>query len=428
MNPLDKGQSDPKWQAARSIVSHLLEHGFQAYFVGGYVRDRLLQRPISDIDIATSAKPEQVLSLFPHTVATGLQHGTVSVIIDKIPYEVTTFRVEAEYTASRRPTGVTFIEDLSGDLLRRDFTVNAMAMDVDGQLIDPFGGQRDLERRMLRAVGKASDRFDEDALRMLRCLRFAANLDFTIESETWQALLIMREHLTLISMERVRMELDKMIEGPHPDRAVQLLLDSELYQHMKSARPLTEAFSMIRESGREWRRLLLPLASPIARWSALFLQLQIDPETAQLICRELTHANKKTEQIVKVMRFYRQLMDSQWIEPQTQSDPETVWKLAVLQFGRESADVILDLLFAFDDQRAIPFVTQGSAWTAAMPVYQLRELTINGHDVMTACGRKHGVWLKRVLSVLLHAVALGELPNERNVLLMTALQLAEKEE
>lgn len=152
---------------AHDVMNRLMGNGYKAYMVGGCVRDSLLGRPVSDVDIATSALPEQVLSLFPRVVPTGLQHGTVTVVMPTCTYEVTTFRKESGYEGHRRPEEVEFIDDLEEDLMRRDFTINAMAIDVEGELHDPFGGAADLEQRLIRCVGDAEQRFREDALRML---------------------------------------------------------------------------------------------------------------------------------------------------------------------------------------------------------------------------------------------------------------------
>ena len=169
---------------------------------------------------------------------TGLQHGTVTVLIAQGTYEVTTFRKEAAYEGFRRPASVEYISDLTEDLKRRDFTMNAMAMDGAACCMDPFGGQEDLAAGVLRCVGVAEERFGEDALRMLRCIRFASTYGLEIEASTWQALLANAPLLRHIAMERVRSELQRMVEGPAPARAVRLLLASGLLAHLKKQLPL----------------------------------------------------------------------------------------------------------------------------------------------------------------------------------------------
>ena len=190
--------------------------GYEAYPVGGCVRDRLLGRVPEDWDVTVSARPEQVLSLFSHAIPTGLKHGTVTVILEDMPIEVTTFRRESGYGDSRHPDNVFFDTDLTGDLARRDFTVNAMALGENGEVIDPYGGREDIKNRLIRAVGDPRKRFSEDALRILRGVRFAAQLEFDIESETGAA---MADHAALadhVAPERIKTEVEKILCSPRP--------------------------------------------------------------------------------------------------------------------------------------------------------------------------------------------------------------------
>ena len=196
------------------ILDILVENRYNACLVGGCVRDQLLGRQPSDWDIATSARPEDVLALFPRTVATGLRHGTVTVMSGGHSVEVTSFRSDGAYTDHRRPESVTFGCSLEADLARRDFTVNAMAMDAEGRLTDPFGGLEDLRRGLLRCVGEPELRFDEDALRMHRAVRLSAQLGFDIESNTMAALRRMAPLAARLSAERVRDELLKLLWTP----------------------------------------------------------------------------------------------------------------------------------------------------------------------------------------------------------------------
>ena len=198
-----------------ALLNRLKESGFSAYAVGGYVRDSLLGLHPHDWDICTSALPEQMQQVFQdfHTVETGLKHGTLTVIVNHEPYEVTTFRVDGDYTDHRHPDSVRFVDDLTQDLARRDFTVNAMAWSPDTGLVDPFGGQRDLSAGLIRAVGIPEQRFDEDALRILRALRFAAVFGFEIEPATSAALRKMAPDLSRVAGERIRVELLKLLCG-----------------------------------------------------------------------------------------------------------------------------------------------------------------------------------------------------------------------
>lgn len=202
---------------ANYIIKTLQHHGYEAYIVGGCVRDAVLGRTPSDWDITTSAKPLQIKSIFQKTIDTGLKHGTVIVLMEKEPFEVTTYRIDGTYEDHRRPNDVTFTTNLREDLMRRDFTINAMAYNEKDGLVDMFGGLEDLQAKVIRCVGRADDRFDEDALRMLRAVRFAAQLGFEIDKEAQNAIRRKAGFLRDISAERIQVELTKLITSDHPE-------------------------------------------------------------------------------------------------------------------------------------------------------------------------------------------------------------------
>ncbi len=199
------------------IIKTLTENGYEAYAVGGCVRDSIIRRVPEDWDITTSAGPAQVKKLFRRTVDTGIQHGTVTVMLGKNGYEVTTYRVDGEYKDGRHPVSVEFTASLAEDLKRRDFTINAMAYNDDDGLVDEFGGREDLKNGIIRCVGNAEDRFAEDALRMLRAVRFCAQLGFQIEECTAAAIRKLAPSIAKISKERIHTELGKLLLSPHPD-------------------------------------------------------------------------------------------------------------------------------------------------------------------------------------------------------------------
>jgi tRNA nucleotidyltransferase (CCA-adding enzyme) len=198
------------------IICRLQHEGFDAYAVGGCVRDTILGRTPQDWDITTSAKPQQVKALFSHTIDTGIQHGTVTVMLDHEGFEVTTYRIDGEYEDARHPKEVIFTGNLRDDLRRRDFTINAMAYNDTTGLVDVFGGVQDLRTGVVRCVGNAHDRFGEDALRMLRAVRFSAQLGFVIEPQTKQAIADLAANLSKISSERIQMELVKLLLSDNP--------------------------------------------------------------------------------------------------------------------------------------------------------------------------------------------------------------------
>ena len=203
---------------ANRIIHTLQNAGYEAYIVGGCVRDAILGREPGDWDITTSAKPEEVKALFRRTIDTGIEHGTVTVMMDKEGYEVTTYRVDGKYEDHRRPTSVTFTASLIEDMKRRDFTINAMAYNETEGVIDHFDGMKDLEKKLIRCVGEPKERFDEDALRILRALRFSAQLDFAIDEKTQEAIQNQAVFLQDISAERIHVELTKLLTSKHPER------------------------------------------------------------------------------------------------------------------------------------------------------------------------------------------------------------------
>lgn len=203
-------------EKVKTVIGELKAHGYDAYAVGGCIRDSILGRTPGDWDITTSAKPQQVKAIFPRTVDTGIQHGTVTVLMDKEGFEVTTYRIDGEYEDARHPKDVIFTSNLLEDLKRRDFTINAMAYNDETGLVDAFDGIADLKAKRIRCVGEPTERFTEDALRMMRAVRFAAQLGFTIEDATRQAICDMAENLSKISAERIQVELVKMLVSPNP--------------------------------------------------------------------------------------------------------------------------------------------------------------------------------------------------------------------
>lgn len=202
---------------AKHIIKTIQRAGFEAYIVGGCVRDSLLGREPEDWDITTSAKPWQIKEMFDRTIDTGIQHGTVTVMLDKEGFEVTTYRIDGKYEDGRHPREVIFTPSLIEDLKRRDFTINAMAYNEEGGLIDVFGGLRDMEEKTIRCVGDPKERFSEDALRIMRAIRFSAQLGYGIEKRTKEAIRVMSPALKGISAERIQVELVKLIISPHPD-------------------------------------------------------------------------------------------------------------------------------------------------------------------------------------------------------------------
>ncbi|MBR1457252.1 MAG: tRNA nucleotidyltransferase, partial [Oscillospiraceae bacterium] len=251
----------PKY--VRQVLVTLQSRGFAAYLVGGCVRDVLLGVRPNDWDVCTGALPEQVLALFPGSRPTGLRHGTVTVVLGSRQVEVTTFRTESGYADHRRPDAVSFVGDLTADLSRRDFTMNAIALSADGVLHDPFGGVEDIRRRLIRCVGVPTERFEEDALRMLRALRFSARLGFDIDLITLDAIREKAPLAALLAAERVRDELEKTLLSPAPETVFTMsdlgLLERYLLRPLPPDVPLGRLRELPRRRGERWTALCVLL-------------------------------------------------------------------------------------------------------------------------------------------------------------------------
>ncbi|UQZ32376.1 CCA tRNA nucleotidyltransferase [Paenibacillus sp. PK3_47] len=439
-------------EAAGRVIEGLLAHGREAYFVGGCIRDELLSRPVHDIDLTTAALPEEVISIFPRTVPTGLAHGTVTVLEDGFSFEVTTYRTESGYADHRRPEHVLFVSDVKEDLRRRDFTINAICCGSDGVLVDPFGGEKDLERKLVRCVGKAEERFDEDALRMLRCVRFASVLDFSIAKNTWRGLLRQRDKLAHIAVERVRAELERIVEGPHPVRGLALIARSGLLPRGKAPFPwtgsdLAAAAAMVSGIGE--------LQSARLRWALLLHALGASAREADELLRAWTFpgaARSSAAGVLRVREAWTAALGE--VPPGSPGGTEALrrrWIAAVLALGTEAAGGWLTVLEAVPqagtagagaagaavgeplsppDEPAVaaqPSTALLRSWTAEMPVYTLGELALTGGELSAALQKRPGPWIGARLQQLLQAVASGDLANDRQQLLQEAQRMDNNE-
>ncbi|RRJ66298.1 CCA tRNA nucleotidyltransferase [Paenibacillus oralis] len=431
-------QVDPLMVNQGEKVLHtLLERGFQAFFVGGCVRDELMGRPVHDMDIATSAKPEDVIAIFERTVPTGIEHGTVTVLMDAYAFEVTTFRKESQYEDHRRPTSVEFVDAVAEDLLRRDFTMNAIARDIHGALIDPYGGQGDIKRGLIRCVGAAEERFEEDALRMLRAVRFASVFGFRPAKSLWRALLRVKDKLTYIAMERVRAELEKVVLGPRPLRGLALLERSGLLRHVKAALP--EAVAGDAEPARLTRQLLaaeprrellaalaeLPAEPQALRWSLLLQALGTAGEDVIPLMKGWTFPNKAAEETAAIVRF-----DEAWARAEAEESDEAPlrrrWVVLQVTLGQAASAFWLRRQAAVLAAASLPEAQRitererlalARRWHGEVRVHALSELAISGKDVLELAGKKGGPWLGELMKRLLISVAAGEIHNDKQALL-----------
>ena len=282
---------------AEWIIKKIRERGFEAFAVGGCVRDTLLGRIPGDWDITTSAKPEEVKEIFGKTVDTGLQHGTVTIIKNRKGYEVTTYRIDGEYRDGRHPDSVEFTSSLLEDLKRRDFTINAMAYSHETGIVDAFDGMGDLEKKVIRCVGCPRDRFTEDALRILRAIRFAAQLGFSIEGETYGAIREIAPNLKNVSKERIQVELTKLLTSAHPEK-ISMVEDTGISPYVTRDFPLvfqTEREMMAGGTSRPERCSSLPLLPPETsmRWAG-FLR-HMEPDMVRRILKGLKLDNETVD-------------------------------------------------------------------------------------------------------------------------------------
>ncbi|MDP5273834.1 CCA tRNA nucleotidyltransferase [Chengkuizengella axinellae] len=411
-----------------SEVIHILEkQGYEAYFVGGYVRDKLLNRNIKDIDITTSAYPSNVMDIFTHTVPTGLQHGTVTVVKENYHFEVTTFRTESQYEDFRRPKEVQFVGNLVDDLERRDFTMNAMALDVKGTLIDPFGGKKDLNSNILKCVGDPKLRFSEDALRMMRAIRFAAEYDLQIEKGTWDALVLHRQAIKHVAMERVTAELDKMIDGADPNRGIQLLIDSELMEYTKEHLQIHKRnWSAL--SNHRGLNIFQYIEDANIRWTLLFMMLKIETDQMKALLKKLKFPNKKNLSIHTIFQA------RDWLNERTYL--EINWKQAVILYGEDTVKNIYTFLESIADDYSLlellsfkmskadfeQILQKGLGWLEDIQIKKINELAIKGNDI-SSLKTEPGPWIRAVLDQLLTEVALNQLANKHEELLNRAIQI-----
>ena len=298
-------QKEPLFLEALPVMQQLVDAGYEAYFVGGSVRDMLLHKPISDVDIATSATPQEVKEIFSHTVDVGIEHGTVMVIHHKEGYEVTTFRTEEGYEDFRHPDKVTFVRSLEEDLKRRDFTINALAIGIDDQLIDFFDGIGDLERQCIRCVGDAKERFNEDALRMFRAVRFVGQLGFQIEENTKNAISLLKMNLSKVAVERMKVEFEKMIQSSYRKDALKLFVETGLYQ----ACPLFDGKGEILLKLAEYP---IKEMSVLQAWILFVDELKLSDKEVTHLLKSWKSSNEQIRDVLVGYKTYRARKEEEW--------------------------------------------------------------------------------------------------------------------
>ncbi len=371
--------------AALPVLKQINEAGYEAYFVGGSVRDLLLNRHIHDVDIATSAYPMEIKQIFKKTIDTGIKHGTVTVLYEGESYEITTFRTESGYQDFRRPDHVTFVHNLSEDLKRRDFTINALAMDVDGNVIDHFDGLGDLDKHLIRAVGKAENRFHEDALRMMRAVRFMSQLQFTLEPETEQAISDNHELLSKISVERIRDEFVKMGIAPGSQKAFQIFLDTGLSEEVPGFKGKKENLAL-------YPQLNFSPTTEANLWALMIILLKLPNEKIPSFMRMWKNSNAMERQVADIVAFF-DLISSR--APNNYD---------LYQAGLETIASTIDLAHILGQP------INGSALVdgyEALPIKNSHDLVIDGHFLLKngiPAGPRVGLLLEEIKKAVLEGV------------------------
>lgn len=374
--------------AVEEILNVFYEHGEEAYIVGGCVRDSIMGKKPKDWDITTSATPLQIKAFFPKTVDTGIKHGTVTVLHKKEAIEVTTFRVDGQYEDHRRPKTVNFTKSLKEDVARRDFTVNAMAYAPQTGLIDYFQGQADLKKKCIRCVGRAEERFEEDALRMMRAIRFAAALDFQIEADTARAIRTKKRLIQAVSQERIRIEFVKTLYSEHPE----YLGYFEKYGLMPFFLP---EISLPTESESFFYQVLRRIpAEGLARLSAFFGCLGNGKETAaqvKKILKRMTFDNHSLSVVTSVVKQGGLV----W-----QKD-DYFFRKCLSQFGAEVTEILLEI-GAAKGQFSMSEMAEYLERAKTAPL-NITDLAINGRDLI-ALGMDEGKAIGHSLKLLLEVV------------------------
>lgn len=374
-----------QWQAATNVINIIEQAGFEAYIVGGAVRDYYLQKQNADVDVATSALPEEIQSIFTQTIDVGIEHGTVLVLDCGDPIEVTTYRTESTYSDHRRPDAVQFVRNLADDLKRRDFTMNAMALSQSGEFIDLYGGRNDIDQKMIRAVGNPSERFSEDALRMLRAIRFSAQLGFSIEQQTLQAIHEQAQSLSYIAMERIQVELSKVWTAKYANRAVDYIGQTGL-QHYLVGDFDKANWENFETNDRQ------------VGWA--YFCFVNDRNTSLLTTYRCSNKDKQ---------FTKQVLEAyDCIQAGIQA-------MDYLRFDR----AIIHTAYQFSVwQKQLPSISFEEMVQAkqALPIQHISELAVTGSDLIEWSSKKRGPWIKEALDAALLVVVTGQVANDKQQL------------
>ena len=382
------------------IIDILEQNGHEAFAVGGCVRDAIMGRIPHDWDITTSAKPAEVKSLFRRTIDTGIQHGTVTVMIGHTGYEVTTYRIDGNYSDGRHPEQVTFTKNLVEDLKRRDFTINAMAYNYRAGVVDEFDGTSDLKNKIIRCVGVATERFTEDALRILRAIRFSAQLNFSIDDETAHAITLLAPNLKKISRERIQTELDKLITSEHPDR-IKLVCKYGLGEYIFDNADRLNCKCSDENMYQNISDVMDALpCDHYLRWAALLIY----EEHPQTVLKGLKFDNKTMDICKRLLAIAK--------EPMPQTKPEL--RRMVVRFGKDIFDEYAFIFLNALSENSLYTLSTMDEIKNAQALYNeiiadgdcisMKDMAVKGADLIAmgmAPGKELGVILDRLFNMVL---------------------------
>ena len=368
-----------KFNSTINILEKFNEAGYEAYFVGGCVRDYLLNDDFSDIDITTNALPDEVKQIFRKSIDTGIQHGTVTILINGDSFEVTTFRTEDDYIDHRTPEKVEFVSDLKEDLDRRDFTINAMALDSKGKLYDYHCGEKDLRNKIIKTVNNPNERFFEDALRMLRAFRFSSKLGFEIEENTLKAIKNNAELIKFVSIERIVNEFRKLLTGRGNKRSLELLLDSKLNNYI----PFLDEISKIIDF------------SNYTFCQSLYILSKINDISFEKL-KELKLSNKEIKQIKIYEKINKDFISNVPLE--------------IILYNYDIEDVAFIASYSkYCDKEDIEKIK--------LPIESFNDIAITSMEIISIIDKPAGPWIKEIIKKLEEDIILYKIDNTRKDIL-----------
>ncbi len=368
-----------KFNSAINVLEKFNEAGYEAYFVGGCVRDYLLNDDFSDIDITTNALPDEVKKIFRKSIDTGIQHGTVTILINGDSFEVTTFRTEDDYIDHRTPEKVEFVSDLKEDLDRRDFTINAMALDSKGELYDYHCGEKDLRNKIIKTVNNPNERFFEDALRMLRAFRFSSKLGFEIEENTLKAIKNNAELIKFVSIERIVNEFRKLLTGKGNKRSLELLLDSKLNNYI----PFLDEISKIIDF------------SNYNFCQSLYILSNINDISFEKL-KELKLSNKEIKQVKIYEKINKDFISNVPLE--------------IILYNYDIKDVAFIASYSkYYDMEDIKKIK--------LPIESFNDIAITSMEIISIIDKPAGPWIKEIIKKLEEDIILYKIENTRKDIL-----------